>query len=169
MSLCLTRGVIEMESNSAGCATVFKCFLLDKLIAHDDITWTWRAIMRWYMYVPATKPRIEMYLIIICASVPTMPQSFNALFHPRQTCYKYNSRSSRCHSSRPGLREPGVLLRRIQDGSLFNAAAEHTGSQENILARNEGESNSDIRNVMDLIVAQNSDRGEIGPDRGGTS
>jgi hypothetical protein len=110
-----------------------------------------------------------MYLIIICASVPTMPQSFNALLHPRETYHKYNSRSSCCNLSRPNLREPGILLQRMQDSSLFDAAAEHTGSQENILARNEGESDKDIGVMMDLTVISDSDRGEIVPVRGGTS
>ncbi|KAL4813517.1 hypothetical protein BDW67DRAFT_177816 [Aspergillus spinulosporus] len=156
----------------AGCVTVFKCFLLDKLIAHDDITWTWRAIMRWYIQLQRPQPKIwneQMYLIIICASVPTLPQSFNALFHPRQTYHKYNSRSSRCNLSRPDLREPGILLHSMQDSSLFDAAAEHTGSQENILARNEGESNTDIGKMTDVAVAQDSDRGEKGLNRGGAS
>ncbi|KAL3431491.1 hypothetical protein BDV09DRAFT_188318 [Aspergillus tetrazonus] len=84
----------------------------------------------------------QMYLIIICASVPTMPQSLNALLHP-------------CKTS--------------QDSSLFDAPAEHTGSQENILARNEGELNTNIGYMMDLTVAQDSDRGEIVLVQGGTS
>ncbi|KAL4758002.1 uncharacterized protein BDW70DRAFT_152839 [Aspergillus foveolatus] len=112
---------------------------------------------------------VNMYLIIICASVPTMPQSFNALLHPCRTYHKYNSKSSRCNLSRSNLREPGILLQHMQHSPLFDAPAEHTGSQENILARNEGESNTNTGEMMDLTVAQDSDREEIVLAQGGTS
>ncbi|KAL4740281.1 hypothetical protein BDV11DRAFT_204471 [Aspergillus similis] len=111
----------------------------------------------------------QMYLIIICASIPTMPQSVKALLHPRQTYHKYNSRSSRCHLSRPVLREPGIPLHCMQDSSLFDTVAGHTGSQENILARNEVEWNTDIRKMMNLTVVQDSDRGVIGLYQGGAN
>jgi hypothetical protein len=110
-----------------------------------------------------------MYLIIICASVPTMPQSLNALLHLCKTYHKYNSSSSRCNLSRPSIREPGVLLKRMQDSSLFDAPAEHAGSQENILACNEGELNTNIGCMIDLTVAQDSDIGDIVLVQGGTN
>ena len=57
----------------------------------------------------------------------------------------------------------------MQDSSLFDAPAEHSGSQENILACNEGEMNTNIGYMMDLTVAQNSDRGQIVLVQSGTS
>ena len=57
----------------------------------------------------------------------------------------------------------------MQDSSLFDAPAEHAGSQENILACNEGELNTNIGCMIDLTVAQDSDIGDIVLVQGGTN
>ncbi|RDW64471.1 uncharacterized protein DSM5745_09882 [Aspergillus mulundensis] len=150
----------------AGWATGFKCFLLDKLIAHDDITsfadhrLTGRDLAGDHQMVHVSQPcqlftsvsgnangkyRIEMYLIIICASVPTMPQCYSAIFHPLQTSYKYNSRSSHHHFGRAEPTHSGIRLQRMENASIFETVVEH-GSQESILGRDAGD--TDVRKEM---------------------
>ncbi|KAL4780574.1 hypothetical protein BJX76DRAFT_364175 [Aspergillus varians] len=73
---------------------------------------------------------LQMYVIIICATLPTLPQCYTALMHKRQT---YNN-TSNCRSSKPGSKQTPIRLQRMPDASLFETAAgDREGSQENIL------------------------------------
>lgn len=71
-----------------------------------------------------------MYVIIICATLPTLPQCYTAITHKRQTYYN----SSNYTSSKPTSKKPPIRLQRMPDASLFDTAAVgREGSQENIL------------------------------------
>ncbi|RDW74244.1 uncharacterized protein DSM5745_06906 [Aspergillus mulundensis] len=74
---------------------------------------------------------VLMYVIIICATLPTLPQAYVAIFHRRPSYY--DSSTHRSGKSEP--KPPPIRLRRLPDASLFEtvAAEERGSSQENIL------------------------------------
>ncbi|RAH69139.1 uncharacterized protein BO66DRAFT_376233 [Aspergillus aculeatinus CBS 121060] len=82
--------------------------------------------------------RIEMYLIIICATLPTLRQSYTALVH------RTRRSTSGYELSGPSLKlKPIHFVRRMPDQSLFDThidapkAQDGTSSQENILRAEE--------------------------------
>ncbi|RAH43924.1 uncharacterized protein BO95DRAFT_515985 [Aspergillus brunneoviolaceus CBS 621.78] len=100
----------------AAAATLVKAILLKSLPAHSDITWSWAEITVWYT--------IEMYLIIICAALPTLRQSYTALVH-------------RTRRSTSGYELSGPSLK-LEAHSLYAPKAQDgTSSQENILRAEE--------------------------------
>ncbi|OJK01448.1 hypothetical protein ASPACDRAFT_1854822 [Aspergillus aculeatus ATCC 16872] len=114
----------------AAAATLVKAILLKSLPAHSGITWSWAEITVWYT--------IEMHLIIICATLPTLRQSYFALVH-------HTRRSTSGYElSGPSLKlKPIHFVRRMPDQSLFEThidaskAQDGTSSQENILRAEE--------------------------------
>ncbi|KAL3475963.1 hypothetical protein BJX99DRAFT_151052 [Aspergillus californicus] len=111
----------------AAAATMVKCILLKNLPEHADITWSWASITTWYS--------IEMYVIIICATLPTIPQSYAAVFQTRHDYYNTTEqRSGKVESKQTPIR-----LQRMPDASLFETMVEDRGSsQDNILGRGAG-------------------------------
>ncbi|KAL4802465.1 hypothetical protein BDV18DRAFT_163868 [Aspergillus unguis] len=107
----------------AAAATMVKCILLKRLPEHDDITWSSAPITTtWYT--------VEMYVIIICATLPTLPQVYNGLRHKQQSYYNsYDQRTARSTPKTSSFR-----LQRMPDASLFETVAGDRGSsQETIL------------------------------------
>ncbi|KAL4881779.1 hypothetical protein BJY04DRAFT_217845 [Aspergillus karnatakaensis] len=124
----------------AAAATLVKCILLKNLPEHADITWSWSPITTWYS--------IEMYVIVLCASLPTLPQSYSAFLNKRSTYYDTsNQRSGKSESKHTPIR-----LQRMPDASLFETLAEDRGSsQENILP-----DNMHIKKTTEVSVVQES-------------
>ncbi|PYH31770.1 uncharacterized protein BO87DRAFT_428414 [Aspergillus neoniger CBS 115656] len=101
----------------AAAATLVKAILLKSLPVHSDITWSWADITTWYS--------IEMYVIIICATLPTLRQSYNFALHRTRYAGSYYKRS---HSEAAAARQkPIPLARRQPDQSLFDTFADETG------------------------------------------
>ncbi|KAF9891655.1 hypothetical protein FE257_003667 [Aspergillus nanangensis] len=116
----------------ATAATLVKCILLKNLPQHADITWSWAPITTWYT--------IEMYVIIICATIPTLPRSYLTILQ-WSTHHSASYRKSKSGNSEPN--EPPIRLqRRPVDASLFETYVEEgdsnnsNSSQENILRGN---------------------------------
>ncbi|KAL2869522.1 uncharacterized protein BJX67DRAFT_332657 [Aspergillus lucknowensis] len=130
----------------AAAATLVKCVLLKNLPQHADITWSWAPITTWYT--------IEMYVIIMCATLPTLPQSYSAIFRTHHTYY--NSSNQRSGKSASKHNTPIRLQRMDPDASLFETVAEgrrseHSGSsQENIL----DQKTMNIKKTMEVSVVQ---------------
>ncbi|PLN86958.1 hypothetical protein BDW42DRAFT_198408 [Aspergillus taichungensis] len=95
----------------AAAATLVKCVLLKNLPAHADITSSWADITIWYT--------IEMYIIIICATLPTLRQSYMAVLHRSHKSSAY----SRSYDSHPP-EKPIPLVRRPIDASLLETRAD---------------------------------------------
>lgn len=88
-----------------------------------------------------------MYVIIICATLPTLPQCYTALMHKRQTYYN----TSNYRSDQSASKQTPIRLRRMPDASLFETAAgDREGSQENILEP----SQMDITKTTEVRVTQ---------------
>ncbi|KAL5342738.1 hypothetical protein BJX70DRAFT_394579 [Aspergillus crustosus] len=130
-----------------------KCILLKNLPEHADITWSWAPITTWYS--------IEMYVIILCASLPTLPQSYSALLHKRQPYY---NTSSNHRSAKSESKHTPIRLQRMQDAPLFETVAEDRGSsQENIL--DPGERMMNIKKTTEVSVVKER-RGSVDGDEG---
>ncbi|KAJ5114416.1 hypothetical protein NUU61_000175 [Penicillium alfredii] len=133
----------------AAAATLVKCILLKNLPAHADITWSWANITLWYT--------IEMYVIIICASLPTLRQSYSVVLHRSHKSSAYTRTQS------DARQKPIPLVRRPMDASLLVTRTEPPGgtehdrhsSQESILGA------SRIQKTTDVHVVQ-----ETRPERG---
>ncbi|KAL4811805.1 hypothetical protein BDW67DRAFT_194344 [Aspergillus spinulosporus] len=74
---------------------------------------------------------VFMYVIIVCATLPTLPQAYAAILHKRPSYY---DTSHNC-SGKSEPKHPSIRLQRLPDASLFEtvAAEERGSSQENIL------------------------------------
>ncbi|KAL4900264.1 hypothetical protein BDW74DRAFT_171012 [Aspergillus multicolor] len=74
---------------------------------------------------------VLMYVIIICPTLPTLPQAYVAIFRRRPSYYDTSNHRSGQSEPKP----PPIRLRRLPDASLFEtvAAEERSGSQDNIL------------------------------------
>ncbi|KAL4913953.1 hypothetical protein BDW62DRAFT_205105 [Aspergillus aurantiobrunneus] len=150
----------------AAAATLVKCVLLKGVTEHGDLTWTWAPIATWYT--------VEMYVIIICATIPVLPQCYNVLIHKTysRSYYTYNnttdprSRTAKTISSR-GRRQTQIRLNRMPDASLFETVAEEHdrendpesaryGSQESILDRDQ----THIRKTTEVTVIEEATKGE---------
>ncbi|KXG48491.1 uncharacterized protein PGRI_023610 [Penicillium griseofulvum] len=126
----------------AAAATVVKCILLKNLPAHADITWSWADITIWYT--------IEMYVIIICASLPTLRQSYSVVLQRSRKSSAY------MRSESTPRQKPIPLVRRAPDASLFathteaqaDRADSRYSSQENILG------DVGIRKTTEVRVSQ---------------
>ncbi|KUM61537.1 hypothetical protein ACN42_g5580 [Penicillium freii] len=100
----------------AAAATLVKCILLKNLPAHADITWSWADITMWYT--------IEMYIIIICASLPTLRQSYSVVLQRSRKSSAY------AHTESVPRQKPIPLVRRVPDASLFATRNEPQGDRE---------------------------------------
>ncbi|KAI3205548.1 hypothetical protein CBS147311_3607 [Penicillium roqueforti] len=89
----------------AAAATLVKCVLLKNLPVHSDITWSWADITMWYT--------IEMYVIIICSSLPTLRQSYAAVLQRSRKSSAYT------HTESAPRQKPIPLVRLVPDASLF--------------------------------------------------
>jgi hypothetical protein len=72
-----------------------------------------------------------MYVIIVCATLPTLPQAYAAILHKRPSYYD----SSNYRSGKSEPKHPLIRLQRLPVASLFEtvAAEERVSSQENII------------------------------------
>ncbi|KAL4953942.1 hypothetical protein BDW69DRAFT_183996 [Aspergillus filifer] len=132
----------------AAAATLVKCILLRNLPEHADMTWSWAPITTWYS--------IEMYVIIICATLPTLPQCYNAILNQRSTYYN-TSLEIPAHSGRSDNKAKSIRLRRMPDASLFETQAgrERNGSSESILAHPKQERHGgNIRKTTEVTVVE---------------
>ncbi|KAL3447717.1 hypothetical protein BJX65DRAFT_307775 [Aspergillus insuetus] len=130
----------------AAAATFVKCVLLRNLPEHADITWSWAPITTWYT--------IEMYVIIMCATLPTLPQAYTSILRKRSTYYNTSHERS---AKSGGSKHTPIRLQRIDpDASLFETVAEPRRSQnsgssrENILNHKK----LDIKKTMEVRVTQ---------------
>ncbi|KAL4791442.1 hypothetical protein BDV19DRAFT_381542 [Aspergillus venezuelensis] len=132
----------------AAAATLVKCILLKNLPEHADMTWSWSSIATWYSY---------MYVIIICATLPTLPQCYNAILKQRSTYYN-TSLALAAQSGRSDDKARSIRLRRMPDASLFETQAgeERNGSSENILAHSSECEDTNIRTTTEVTVVQES-------------
>ncbi|OQE47250.1 hypothetical protein PENCOP_c001G04670 [Penicillium coprophilum] len=134
----------------AAAATVVKCILLKNLPAHADITWSWADITIWYT--------IEMYVIIICASLPTLRQSYSVVLQRSRKSSAY------MRSESTPRQKPIPLVRRAPDASLFATQTEtrvdrgdsRHSSQDNILG------NTGIQKTTEVRVSQEPRREDEG-------
>ncbi|KAL4936042.1 hypothetical protein BDV06DRAFT_228249 [Aspergillus oleicola] len=110
----------------AAAATLVKCILLKNLPEHADMTWSWAPITTWYS--------VEMYVIIICATLPTLPQGYNAILDQRSRYYN-TTISAAPRSGQSEAKNKLIRLQRMPDASLFETQAEgeRNGSQESML------------------------------------
>lgn len=99
-----------------------------------------------------------MYVIIICATLPTLPQCYTAITHKRQTYYN----SSTYPSNKTTSKKAAIRLQRMPDASLFETAAlDREGSQENILSPGP----MDITKTTEVqVVQQSRESGEASRD-----
>ncbi|PGH27027.1 hypothetical protein AJ80_01212 [Polytolypa hystricis UAMH7299] len=133
-------GVLSVMSAGvfAAAATIVKCVLLKNLPDQQDITWAWAPITLWYS--------AEMYIIIICATLPTLRQFYLAILgrryldsssggnsgaypnsHQRSSSIKLASRNTGGDRRRSRLSKPDDMLYTQDDSS----------SQHQILEANE--------------------------------
>ncbi|PYH73051.1 uncharacterized protein BO88DRAFT_176241 [Aspergillus vadensis CBS 113365] len=124
----------------AAAATLVKAILLKSLPVHSDITWSWADITTWYS--------IEMYVIIICATLPTLRQSYNFALHRTRYAGSYYKRS---HSeAAAAARHKPIPLAPSHEDTLISPAR---GSNHTIITKTteievheENKSRRDIEN-----------------------
>ncbi|KAJ5172092.1 hypothetical protein N7492_004685 [Penicillium capsulatum] len=90
----------------AAAATLVKCILLKDMPVHSDITASWVDITLWYT--------IEMYIIVICATLPSLRQSYAAVLNHSRKISAY----TRSHHT-PQQKQSIPLKHRSLDASLF--------------------------------------------------
>ncbi|KAL2855716.1 hypothetical protein BJX68DRAFT_264070 [Aspergillus pseudodeflectus] len=136
----------------AAAATFVKCVLLKNLPEHADITWSWAPITTWYT--------IEMYVIIMCVTLPTLPQAYTSILRKRSTYYNTSHERS---AKSGGSKNTPIRLQRIDpDASLFETVAEPRRSQnsgssrENILHHKK----LDIKKTTEVRVTQERRRAD---------
>ncbi|KAH8429172.1 uncharacterized protein LDX57_006841 [Aspergillus melleus] len=140
----------------AAAATLTKAILLKNLPAHADITWSWAPITLWYT--------IEMYVIIICATLPTLRQSYFAVLN--RSTHQSSSYNKFTHSGKSDHKQRSLPQpRRPVDASLFEThmtnfqeepGHQHSSSQENILP-GEAIDLSAIKKTTEVHVYQEKD------------
>ncbi|KAI9046000.1 uncharacterized protein KD926_005945 [Aspergillus affinis] len=139
----------------AAAATLTKAILLKNLPAHADITWSWAPITIWYT--------IEMYVIIICATLPTLRQSYFAVLN--RSTHQSSSYNKFTHSAKSDQKQRSIPQpRRPVDASLFEThltnfqeepSHHHSSSQEDILP-GEAIDLSAIKKTTEVHVYQES-------------
>ncbi|PKY00007.1 hypothetical protein P168DRAFT_337137 [Aspergillus campestris IBT 28561] len=147
----------------AAAATLVKCVLLRNLPAHADITSSWADITTWY----TSLIKRQMYIIIICATLPTLRQSYMTVLHRSQKISAY----SQSYDSHP-LDKPIPLVRRPVDASLLETRADDDpslafgphSSQDKILAP-EAMGWPGIQKTTEVHVFQESRPPSKGDDR----
>ncbi|GLA64586.1 hypothetical protein AtubIFM56815_008840 [Aspergillus tubingensis] len=127
----------------AAAATLVKAILLKSLPVHSDITWSWADITTWYSNLPLGTAKLsiyfyhalsgahaihqQMYVIIICATLPTLRQSYNFALHRTRYAGSYYKRSHSEAAGAAARQKPIPLARRQPDQSLFDTFADETG------------------------------------------
>ncbi|GKZ22952.1 hypothetical protein AbraCBS73388_009138 [Aspergillus brasiliensis] len=148
----------------AAAATLVKAVLLKSLPAHSDITWSWADITTWYS--------IEMYVIIICATLPTLRQSYNFALHRTRylgSYYKHShSEAAAAGGAGAARQKPIPLARRQPDQSLFETFADETGlvnvasHEDSFVSPERGSNHTSITKTTEIEVHEESkSRGEI--------
>ncbi|KAL4766831.1 hypothetical protein BDW60DRAFT_212560 [Aspergillus nidulans var. acristatus] len=109
------------------------------------VKWSWAPITTWYS--------IEMYVIITCATLSTLPQAYAAILHKRPSYYD----TSNYRSGKSEPKHPSIRFQQLPDAALFEtvAAEERGSSQENILGK-DGKDGMRIQKTTEVSVVQES-------------
>ncbi|KAL4786909.1 hypothetical protein BJX76DRAFT_364731 [Aspergillus varians] len=101
---------------------------------------------------------VLMHVIIICATLPTIPQSYSALIHKRQP---YQNAATYRNGRLEGAgKNPPIQMILLADDFVFDPVDEELGgSQEDILSRRQ----MSIKKTTEVHVIKER-RGPIGPD-----
>ncbi|GKZ29846.1 hypothetical protein AbraIFM66950_006707 [Aspergillus brasiliensis] len=155
----------------AAAATLVKAVLLKSLPAHSDITWSWADITTWYSGAPIRSIE-KMYVIIICATLPTLRQSYNFALHRTRylgSYYKHShSEAAAAGGAGAARQKPIPLARRQPDQSLFETFADETGlvnvasHEDSFVSPERGSNHTSITKTTEIEVHEESkSRGEI--------
>ncbi|GKZ46367.1 hypothetical protein AbraIFM66951_009300 [Aspergillus brasiliensis] len=168
----------------AAAATLVKAVLLKSLPAHSDITWSWADITTWYSIELSTlyfyhalsgapiRSIEQMYVIIICATLPTLRQSYNFALHRTRylgSYYKHShSEAAAAGGAGAARQKPIPLARRQPDQSLFETFADETGlvnvasHEDSFVSPERGSNHTSITKTTEIEVHEESkSRGEI--------
>ncbi|GAQ42657.1 hypothetical protein AKAW_08778 [Aspergillus niger] len=110
----------------AAAATLVKAILLKSLPVHSDITSN-TMFSEPLELSGAHAIHQQMYVIIICATLPTLRQSYNFALHRTRYAGSYYKRSHSEAAGAAARQKPIPLARRQPDQSLFDTFADETG------------------------------------------
>ncbi|RDH37878.1 hypothetical protein BDQ94DRAFT_166128 [Aspergillus welwitschiae] len=170
----------------AAAATLVKAILLKSLPAHSDITWSWADITTWYSIEVSRNLHLskaylyfyhalsgahpvhrQMYVIIICATLPTLRQSYNFALHRTRYLGSYY-KGSHSEEAAAARQKPIPLVRRQPDQSLFETFADETGlvnvasHEDSHVSPERGSNHTSITKTTEIEVHEESkSKGDI--------